>query len=220
MAPSRHPADLAADSAILAGHRVGDYVRRATPAGARLLARVARGQAGSTPVILVTTSITPCRHTAGPTVLDERGEDRARDSTADRCGDVVGADQIPMPLEVTVRAGEPASRRLRHPTPAGRTGRGAAALVDQPDADAGALGLVAKCTEKMGTPPLPQTEIVHLPNIPAGDALWIADHQGSDPVAKGERNDLLGGLMVSLMDAAAVTSFGLSLPESKPAPPT
>ena len=72
----------------------------------------------------------------------------------------------------------------------------------------------------MGTPPLPQPEIVHLPNIAAGDALWIADHQGSDPVAKGERNDLLGGLMVSLMDAAAVTSFGLSLPESKPAPPT
>jgi hypothetical protein len=38
--------------------------------------RVARGQAGPTPVVQLPTPITPFRHDAGPTVLDERGQDR------------------------------------------------------------------------------------------------------------------------------------------------
>jgi hypothetical protein len=39
-----------------------------------LLVRMARGQAGSTPPVImeVATPITPCRHRAGPTVLNER----------------------------------------------------------------------------------------------------------------------------------------------------
>jgi len=70
---------------------------------------VARGQAGSTPVVQVPTSVTPFRHDAGPTVLDERGWYRARGSAANLGGDIVGADEIAMPLKPAVRTAEPAS---------------------------------------------------------------------------------------------------------------
>jgi hypothetical protein len=66
--------------------------------------RVARGQAEPTPVVQVPTPVTSCRHDAGPTVLDERGQDRARGSAADLGGDVVGPDEISMPLKPAVRA--------------------------------------------------------------------------------------------------------------------
>jgi hypothetical protein len=46
----------------------------------------------------MTTPVTPIRHDAGSTVLDERGTSRARIPAA-QGGDVGGADQISMPLK-------------------------------------------------------------------------------------------------------------------------
>jgi len=50
----------------------------------------------------VAASVTPCRHNAGPTVLDERREPDARESATGLGGDVLGAHEIPVPLEPTV----------------------------------------------------------------------------------------------------------------------
>jgi hypothetical protein len=60
---------------------------------------VARDQAGSTtPIVQVTTPITPIRHDAGSTVLDERWITSALDPAA-QGGDVGGTDQISVPSE-------------------------------------------------------------------------------------------------------------------------
>jgi hypothetical protein len=71
-----------------------------------LLVRMARGQAGSTPpaIMEVATSITPRRHRAGPTVLNERRQRRARLSATDPGGDVGGTHQITVPLKPAVGA--------------------------------------------------------------------------------------------------------------------
>jgi hypothetical protein len=54
---------------------------------------VARGQAGPAPVIVpVAASVTPCRHDAGATVLDERRHVHAQLSAASLGGDVGGTD--------------------------------------------------------------------------------------------------------------------------------
>jgi hypothetical protein len=60
---------------------------------------MARDQAGLTsPIIQMTTPVTPIRHDAGSTVLDARGRSRAQVPTA-QGGDVGGTDQISMPLK-------------------------------------------------------------------------------------------------------------------------
>jgi hypothetical protein len=65
---------------------------------------VARGQAGPppAPVMQVAAAVTPCRHAAGPTVLDERRQIRAGGSAANLGGDVGGTDQVPVPVEAAV----------------------------------------------------------------------------------------------------------------------
>jgi hypothetical protein len=105
---------------------------------------MARGQAGSTPsaIMEVAAPITPCRHHAGPTVLDERRQRRARFSAADHGGDVGGTDQIPVPLERAVGATEPAPRWLGNPPPAGWTGGRGTALVHDPQDNSRFCGLV------------------------------------------------------------------------------
>jgi hypothetical protein len=106
---------------------------------------VARGQAGSTsPVIVeVATPITPCRHRAGPTVLDERRQIRARNSAADLGGDVGGTHQIAVPVELAMGAAEPAPRWLRNPALAGWAGGRGALLVYQPHDNPRLRSLVA-----------------------------------------------------------------------------
>jgi hypothetical protein len=105
---------------------------------------VARGQAGPTPptIVQVAASVTPCRHLAGPTVLNEHGQVCARWSAAGLGGDVVGADQIPVPLKRAVWAAEPTALGFWNPSLAGGTGGGGATLVHQPHHDPGLLGLV------------------------------------------------------------------------------
>jgi hypothetical protein len=92
----------------------------------------------------VAASVTPCRHDASPTVLDEHRQIRARGSAACFGGDVAGTHQIPVPLKPAVRTVELAALRLGDPSIAGRAGRGGAALVHQPHHYPGLLGLVAQ----------------------------------------------------------------------------
>jgi hypothetical protein len=167
---------------------------------------VARGQAGPTPplVMEVAASVTPCRHDAGPTVLDEHRQVGARGSAASLGGDVGGTDQIPVPLEPAVRAAEPAARGLGNPPVAGGAGGGGAPLIHQPHPDTRPLGLVAQGLHQVGTAPPPQAEILHPSHIVVGDPPGVADHQDADALLHREGDDLLGGLMLGVVDAAAM----------------
>jgi len=63
----------------------------------------------------------------------------------------------------------------------------------------------------MGRPPLPQSKIVHPTRVLVGDALGVADHQGTDPMVDGEGDNLLSCLMLGLVDAAAVAGLQAAL---------
>jgi hypothetical protein len=186
-----------------------------------MLAWVARGQAGPTPplVVEVAASVTPCRHPAGPTVLDEHRHARARGSAASLGGDVVGADQVPVPLEPAMRAAKLAALGFGDPLVAGWAGGGGAPFVHQPHHDACLFGLVAQGLHKVGAAPPPQPEVVHPAHLPASDPFGIANQQGADALPHREGDDLFGGLVLGLVDATAMAS--LDLPQSGPvaAPP-
>lgn len=119
-APSGNVCPVGQRCLILAMRQVGD-AWRATPKGRRIALWVARGQAGPTAplVVEVAASVTPCRQDAGPTVLDEHRHVRARRSAASLRGDVVGTDQIPVPLEGAMGTAEPPALGLGDPPPAG-----------------------------------------------------------------------------------------------------
>jgi hypothetical protein len=102
--------------------------------------------------------VTPCRHHAGPTVLDKRRHPNACWPAAGLGGDVGGTDQIPVPTELAGEAAEPAAIWLGDPLMADRTGGGGAPLIHQPHHDAGLLGLV-----RQGAYPLLDGEGDHLP---------------------------------------------------------
>jgi hypothetical protein len=92
----------------------------------------------------VAASVTPCRHDAGPTMLDEHRDVGARRSAAGLGGDVVGTYEVPMPLKLAVRTIEPAASGFRDPLPADRAGGGSAALIHQDNSNAHHFGLVSK----------------------------------------------------------------------------
>jgi hypothetical protein len=74
--------------------------------------------------------------------------------------------------------------------------------------------------QQVGATPLPQAAVLHSTGVLAGDALRIAHQQGPDPMLKGEGDDLIGGLMVGLVDATSMPDLGPTNPEpvSFPAP--
>ena len=185
--------------------QVGD-AWQATPTGRRIVLGVARGQAGPTPplVMQVAASVTPCRHHAGPTVLDKRRQPNAGGSAASLGGDVGGTDQIPMPEELAVRTTEPAARGLGDPPLAGGAGGGGGPLIYQPHHHPGQFGLVLEGLELVGAPPLPQPPVLHPTRVPVGDPLGVPDHQGPNPALDGEGDHLFGGLVLRLVDAAAM----------------
>jgi hypothetical protein len=172
---------------ILTMRQVGD-AWRATPKGRRIVLWVARGQAGPTAPLVVemAASVTPCRPDADPTVLEEHRHVRARESAASLRGDVVGTDQIPVPLEGAMGTGEPPALGLGDPPPAAGAGGGGATLIHQPHHDPGLLGLVAQGLEQVGAAPFPQPEVLHPPGVLVGDALKVAHDQGPDLVVDGE----------------------------------
>jgi hypothetical protein len=146
---------------------------------------MARGQAGSTSLAImeVAAPITPCRHRAGSTVLDERGQVRARVSAATLGGDVGGTHQVSVPREPAMGADEPAPRGLGNPPPACWAGRRGASLVYKSHDDARLHSLVTERPCQMGAPPLPQAQDLDPAHVVVGDALGISDDQSADSVA-------------------------------------
>jgi hypothetical protein len=59
----------------------------------------------------------------------------------------------------------------------------------------------------MGTAPPPQAEVLHPARVVVGDACGVAHDEGADLVLDGEGDDLLGGLVLGLMDATAMAGF-------------
>ena len=94
-------------------------------------------------VVEVTASVTPCRHNAGPTVLNEHRKACTRGPATVLGGDVVGTYEIAVPLELAVRTEEPAAIGIGDALSTGRAGGTGTALVHQPYVDADLLGLVA-----------------------------------------------------------------------------
>jgi len=182
---------------------------------------VARGQAGPSPplvIVKMTASVTPCRHPTGATVLDEHRHAHARGSAAGLGGDVGGTDQLPVPLEPAAGTAEPAARGLGDPPVAGGAGGGGATLIYQPHHHSGLFGLVAQGLEQVGAAPLPQAEVLHPAHIPVGDPPGVAHQPGPDPVLHGEGDDLLGSLVLGLVDAAAMPRLDLPQPGPMAAP--
>jgi hypothetical protein len=181
---------------------------------------VARGQAGPTPLVVeVAASVTPCRHDTGPTVLDKRRQPDACGSAANLGSDVVGTDQITVPGELAVVAVELAAAGLGDPLLAGGAGGGGAPLVHQPHHDPGLLGLVAQGLEQVGTAPLSQPPVLQPTRILVGDSRRVPGQQRADPLLDGEGDDLLGGLMVGVVDAAAMPRLGTPDSGSLTTPP-
>src|SRR5215217_7883274 len=61
---------------------------------------------------------------------------------------------------------------------------------------------------------LPQAEVLHPAHVLACDVLGVADQQGTDSLSHRKGNHLLGGLMLSLVDAPAMTR--LLTPHAEP----
>jgi hypothetical protein len=57
--------------------------------------------------------------------------------------------------------------------------------------------------------PLTQPQILHPADVAIGYSFRVSDEQDADSLLKGERDHLLGGLMVCLVDAPTVPGFGL-----------
>src|SRR5215218_11315122 len=103
-----------------------------------------------------------------------------------------------------MRAGELALPGFGHPPPAGRAGGGAATLIHHPHYDAGPLGLVAQRLQEVAAAPPAQAQVLDPANIPVSDSCGVAHHEGSDLVLHSEGDDLSGGLVLGLLDAAAM----------------
>jgi hypothetical protein len=118
----------------------------------------------------VAASITPCRHDAGPTVLDEHRHVNARVSAAGLGGDVAGTHQVPVPFEAAVWAAKPSGSGFRDPPTTGWACGGTATLVHQSNLDAYPLGLVAQRLYEVSAAPSPHAEILHPTSVALGDA--------------------------------------------------
>jgi hypothetical protein len=174
----------------------------------------ARGQAGPAPpaIVEMAASVTPYRHAADATVLDEHWDARARESAACLGGDVEGTDQVAMPLDLAVWAREPAVLGFGDSPPAGRAGRRGSMLINQPHKDSLSLGLVAEDSQQVGAAPPAQSEVLHPPRIPVGDSAKIANRQGADPSLNSEGDHPLCSFVLRLVDATTMTRFNPALP--------
>jgi hypothetical protein len=165
-------------------------------------------------------SVTSFRHDAGATVLDERRQAHAQLSAASLGGDVVSTDQVPVPLKVAEWTGELATFGFGDPPPADRAGGRRAALVHQPHDHAGEFCFIAQGLQQVGAAPPPQAQVLHPADGVVGNPFGVTNHQGAYPVLDGKGDHLLGGLMLSLMDAATVTLLDTThpCPVASPAP--
>ena len=97
---------------------------------------------------------------------------------------------------------------------AGWTGGGTATLVHQSYCDSCQFCLVPKRLHKVEVAPLPQAEVLQSTGIPVGYAREVTHHQDPNPVPQGEGDDLLGGLVMGLVDTTAMARLGAT--QAKP----
>ena len=90
----------------------------------------------------VPASVTSCRHSTGPTVLNKHRQRCTRSSATVLGGDVVGTYEIAVSLELAVRTEESAAIGLWDALSTGGAGRTGAALIHQSHDNAGSFGLV------------------------------------------------------------------------------
>jgi hypothetical protein len=83
-----------------------------------------------------------------------------------------------------------------------------------------ACSALSQRLHKVGAAPLPQPPVLHPARILRCDAVGVAHDEGPDLMLDGEGDDLLGGLMVGVVDAAAMASFGTPQAGSVAAPAT
>jgi hypothetical protein len=151
-------------------------------------------------------------------VLDEYWELCTRAAAASLGGDVVGTDKISMASKSTEGTGEVASVRLRHALAAAGAGRGRTTFVHHSELYSRLLCFAAENLNEMCTTPLAQPEILDTARIAFSDAPKIADQQCANPLLGGELNDLSSGLVMPLIDAAAMTGLDTALLVSVPPP--
>jgi hypothetical protein len=123
-----------------------------------------------------------------------------------------------MPLKSAANAAERSALWFGDALVAGGAGGGGPALIHQPHHDSGLLGFVPQRLHQVGAAPPPKAEVVHPTCVVLGDAPGIADQQGAHALLDGEVDDLLGGLMLGLMDTATVARLGTPQPRPMTAP--
>lgn len=143
------------------------------------------------------------------------------DGSAPGCsgGDVGAADQVAVPAEPAVSAGEVPVLRLGNPPPAGRAGRGRARLIDQHHADPGLFCLVGQTADQVPDPPITNPFVVPAPGPQAQDAARVPDLERADPATNRPVDDGLGGLMLGLAHPPLMPVLKPALPSPVFAPP-
>jgi hypothetical protein len=72
--------------------------------------------------------------------------------------------------------------------------------------------------EQVGAAPLPQPPVLHPTRILLGNAVGVAHDKAADPLVDGEGDDLLGRLMMGVVDAAAMARLSAAQPGPVAAP--
>jgi len=168
--------------------------------------------------------VTPCRcHTGqvgtGATVRDTGWYDGRCGAAARADGDAGSREQITVPPQPAVRAGEDPPGGLGNRPGTCWAGGGGAPLIDQPHADPGHLGLVPQGPEEVADPPGAGALVVPPPRRQHQHTARIADRKGADAVLDGPGDHLPGGLMLGLADAAAVPRLDHPSAATVAAPP-
>ena len=71
----------------------------------------------------------------------------------------------------------------------------------------------------MGATPLAQPQVLHSAYVAIGYSFRVSNDEDADSLLKSKRDHLFGGLMVGLVDTAAVPGFSLPLLVSVATPP-
>jgi hypothetical protein len=156
----------------------------------------------------------------GSTVLDTGRENSRCGAAASAGGDVGGREQVAMPSQITVWAGQDPPGRLGNTPGAARArGRGSPFVNEAKSYPAG-FGLVPKRAQQVADPPGPSALVVPPPRVQAENAARVTDCHGANAVLHRPGDHLLGGFMLSLPDPPPVPSLyqPLTAPVLAPSP--
>src|SRR5437879_5866002 len=147
---------------------------------------------------------------SGSTVRDhhrEHGPGGDGSARGGALGDVGAADQVAVPAEPTMGAGEIPATGFGNPAPADRAGRGRAALIDQQDIDARLFCLVGQAADQMTDPPVTNPLVMPAPGRQPEYAARVTDLQRPDPTLNRPLDHGFGGLVLGLTYPPFVAGF-------------